>query len=279
MQVETGKPILEVEQLSLNYGSRAVLRGVSLELHKGEVLALVGPNGAGKTSLIRLISGVVPPSQGSIRVQGEELASLSPAQRARRIAVVPQARDLPGAYSVGQTVMMGRTPYLGWLGRAQPGDVDAVGQALRRTHTLELSERRVGELSGGEQQRVLLARALAQATPILLLDEPTAHLDLQHQSSLLNLVAEAGQERGLAVLLAAHDLNLVALYARRVALLVDGEIIALGAPDEVLTPTNIQAAYHVPVRVIPHPDYGTPLILPDGHQPSLKPKSQPGGRP
>jgi len=262
------KPILEVEALTVNYGSRAVLRGIDISVEKGEILAVVGPNGAGKTTLIRAISGIIPPNAGEIRVAGEDLTQLSPAQRARHIAVVPQARNLPGGYTVQQTVLMGRNPYLGWLGRIQPADRALVQQALTHTHTLDLSDRRVGELSGGEQQRVLLARALAQATPILLLDEPTAHLDLQHQSVLLNLVSASTRELGLAVLLAAHDLNMVALYADRVALLVDGCIRALGAPEEVLTRANIEAAYHISVRIIRHPDYGTPLILPDGHQPA-----------
>jgi iron complex transport system ATP-binding protein len=262
------KPILEVEALTVNYGSRAVLRGIDISVEKGEILAVVGPNGAGKTTLIRAISGIIPPNAGEIRVAGEDLTQLSPAQRARHIAVVPQARNLPGGYTVQQTVLMGRNPYLGWLGRIQPADRALVQQALTHTHTLYLSDRRVGELSGGEQQRVLLARALAQATPILLLDEPTAHLDLQHQSVLLNLVSASTRELGLAVLLAAHDLNMVALYADRVALLVDGCIRALGAPEEVLTRANIEAAYHISVRIIRHPDYGTPLILPDGHQPA-----------
>jgi iron complex transport system ATP-binding protein len=275
MPVEKDKPILEIAALSLNYGDRAVLHDISLELNKGEVLAVVGPNGAGKTSLIRAISGVMHPSAGAIRVQGEDLKTLSAAQRAQRIAVVPQARDLPGVYSVEQTVLMGRTPYLGWLGRTQPQDRAVVQQVLSRTQTLELSARRVGELSGGEQQRVLLARALAQATPILLLDEPTAHLDLQYQSSLMNMVAASSQENGIAVLLAAHDLNLVALYAQRVAILVEGMLHALGTPQEVLTPENIEAAYHVGVRIIPHPEYGTPLILPDGHQPMTQSIIQP----
>jgi iron complex transport system ATP-binding protein len=140
-----------------------------------------------------------------------------------------------------------------------------VQEVLSWTNTLSLCERRVGELSGGEQQRVLLARALAQNTPILLLDEPTAHLDLQHQSIVLNLVAKAAREQGLSVVLAAHDLNLVALYADHVAILVEGSLQSKGTPQEVLTSENIEMAYHVPVRIISHPDYGTPLILPDGH--------------
>jgi iron complex transport system ATP-binding protein len=142
---------------------------------------------------------------------------------------------------------------------------------MERTRTDALAERRVGELSGGEQQRVLLARALAQATPILLLDEPTTHLDLQHQSGLLNLVRQQVDEKNLAVLVVLHDLNLAGLYADRVLMLVSGEVQAEGEPHQVLTEDLLTQVYQVPVNVIPHPDYGTPLVLPDGR---LEPKTQ-----
>lgn len=260
------EPILEINYLSASYGQHQVLEDINLNIERGEILAVIGPNGAGKTTLIRSISGLIHPSKGKIQVCGKDLSELTIKQRARYMAVVPQARNLPSAYTVQQTVMMGRTPYLGWMGVAGLEDIDTVKQVLIQTHTANFSDKRVGELSGGEQQRVLVARALAQHTPILLLDEPTAHLDLQHQSTIMNLVIKAAHEQGLAVLLAAHDINLVALYAKRVAILVNGGLIALGSPNEVLTSKNIETAFHVPVRVIQHPDYGTPLILPDGHQ-------------
>lgn len=256
--------MLKIENLQVGYGRRAVLKGIDLAVAAGEVAALIGPNGAGKTTLMRAVSGVLPAQGGQVLVDGVELAKLSPAQRAGRMAVVPQAHDLPGAFSVRQTVLLGRTPYLGWLGRARPEDERAVDWALERTRLASLKDRCIGELSGGEQQRVLLARALAQDTPILLLDEPTAHLDLQHQSILLNLVQELAREHNLAVLMALHDLNLAALYTSRVALLVNGKIQAAGAPDQVLTPEILTRAYQVPVHVVAHPDYGTPLVLPDG---------------
>lgn len=265
MNIDT--PMLDIQSLSVCYGSHPILHEISLQIQKGEILAVVGPNGAGKTTLIRAVSGVIRPKNGRILVMGQDLDNLNPTERARRLAVVPQARNLPSAYTVEQTVLMGRTPHLDWLGRARSHDYTRVQEVLSWTNTLSLCERRVGELSGGEQQRVLLARALAQNTPILLLDEPTAHLDLQHQSIVLNLVAKAAREQGLSVVLAAHDLNLVALYADHVAILVEGSLQSKGTPQEVLTSENIEMAYHVPVRIISHPDYGTPLILPDGHHP------------
>jgi len=257
--------MLNIENLSVSYGSRPVLQNISLQVNSGEMVALIGPNGAGKSTLIRSISGVVPASSGKVWADGQELSSLSPMQRARLLAVVPQAAALPPAFSVWETVRMGRTPYLNFLGQTSEADDEKVRYALQRVDALALSERRIGELSGGEQQRVLLGRALAQSTPILLLDEPTAHLDLQYQVHLLELVQRLARHDNLAVLLAVHDLNLAARYADQVVLLVDGKIKAAGTPQDVLTPELISAAYHLPVQVVPHPFADTPLVLPDVH--------------
>jgi iron complex transport system ATP-binding protein len=255
---------LQIEGLTVTYGSRVILDAVSLSLQPGEILALIGPNGAGKTTLIKAVSGVLPASAGNVLVCGQEIRGLSPTQRARLVAVVPQARLLPEAFTVWQTVLMGRTPYLNWLGQPAPVDLRQTQWALERTGLVDFSQRLVGQLSGGEQQRVLLARALAQDTPILLLDEPTAHLDLRYQSDLLNLVRELASERRLSILIALHDLNLVALYAHRTALLVEGQLRGIGTPEEVLTPERLFDAYQTHLDVVPHPSYGTPLILPNG---------------
>lgn len=257
--------MLEINALSVAYFEAEVLREVSLSVQSGEILALVGPNGAGKSTLVRAVSGVIPVTHGRVRMNGVELHRLGTMQRARYLAVVPQARELPAAYTVYQTVLLGRTPYLSWLGIPGPKDHAIVQLSLERTLTVGLAERRVSDLSGGEQQRVLLARALAQDAPILLLDEPTTHLDLQHQSNLLNLVRQLCQDRNLTVLMVLHDLNLASLYADRIALMSAGRILATGLPTEVLTSENLSSVYHVPVNVIPHPDYGTPLVLPDGY--------------
>ena len=259
--------MLEIQSLSVAYGSRRVLHEINLHIQSGEIVALIGPNGAGKTTLIRAVSGVIRSQSGQIRAGGEDLAGMASARRARKLSVVPQARNLPEPYSVWQTVLLGRTPYLGWLGQSAEGDRERVRWALERTETLELAERRIGELSGGEQQRVLLARALAQETPILLLDEPTAHLDLHHQATLLDLVYALTRENHLTVLMALHDLNLAALYADRVALLVDGRLQSVGTPIEVLTSERLSKAYRIPLHVIPHPDFGVPLVLPEGKIP------------
>ena len=256
--------MLKIEHLTVAYDGRLVLRDVSFGVRSGEVVALVGPNGAGKSTLIRAVSGVVPLRQGDVRINGSLLSSLSTMERARYLAVVPQARSLPPAFSVYETVLLGRTPHLGWLGRSGPQDRERVQYALEHTQMLTLADRPVGELSGGEQQRVLLARALAQDTPVLLLDEPTTHLDLQHRESLIRLIRDLAVNKGLAILMVLHDLNLAALYSDRVALLVEGCLRAIGAPSEVITGEGLSDVYGIPVRVIPHPDYGSPLVLPDG---------------
>ncbi len=262
----TPSSTLEIKNLTVSYGERTALENISLEIYPGEVLALIGPNGAGKSTLVKSISGVLRPRYGTAKVNGQDVYRLSSEQRAKVLAVVPQARNLPEGYTVWQTVQIGRTPYLGWLGQPSSKDIERTRWALRRTGTDEYTERQIDELSGGEQQRVLLARALAQETPVLLLDEPTAHLDLRYQSLILNLVRELAQEQQLAVLMVLHDLNLVALYADRVALLVDGKLRAVGTPVEVITPTRLLEAYDVPMQVIPHPTNGTPLIIPGGQK-------------
>ncbi len=259
--------MLTIHSVSVNYGPRRVLEDVSFDVRGGEIVSLIGPNGSGKTTLIRAISGVLPVERGQIHVDGSNLNLLNFQQRARLLAVVPQARDLPEMFTVRQTVTLGRTPYLNWLGKLAPEDRRRIDWALERTGTLYLEDRLVGELSGGEQQRVLLARALAQDTSILLLDEPTSHLDINHQAHLLDLIAELTRENHLAVLMALHDLNLAALYSMKISLLVNGRMRAFGTPAEVLTPGLLSAAYHLPLNVIAHPDYGTPLILPDGLRP------------
>ena len=254
--------MLKIQNLSVSYGPRQILHDISLNVQSGEVLALIGPNGAGKSTLIRAASGVIPYT-GHVRTNGVDFASLSPIQRAKYIATVPQAISLPPAFTVWETVLFGRTPYLGFLGQPSKNDEEIAHQALERINALPLVDRRVGELSGGEQQRVLLARALCQTTPVLLLDEPTAHLDLQYQVSLLELVRDLAHRDNLAVLVALHDLNLAAHYADRIALMVAGNIKAIGSAKEVLQPELIQEAYCLPVQVVQHPFLDVPLVLPN----------------
>lgn len=254
--------MLQVQSLSVKYGERPILKGISFDVAPGSILGIIGPNGAGKTTLIRSLSGVLPLESGSVRVAGDDLLALKPAERARRVAVVPQARNLPPAFSGWELVLLGRTPHLNWLGQTCPSDEAVVLEALERACALDLAERRLGELSGGEQQRLLLARALAQQAPLLLLDEPTTHLDLQYQISLLDRVRDLARKDGLTVVVALHDLNLVSRYADRVALVVNGELRAHGSPEEVLQPELLAQVYQLPLQVIHGAASGRPVILP-----------------
>ena len=255
--------MLKIKDLIVFYDTHPILKDVSLSVQSGEIMGLIGPNGAGKSTLIRAVSGVTPIRSGSVHTNGDDFHSLSPMRRAKYLAVVPQAVSLPPAFTVWETVLMGRTPHLGFIGQISAADEEIARNALKRVNALELAERRVGELSGGEAQRVLLARALCQSTPILLLDEPTTHLDLQYQVSLLELIRDLAHHDKLAVLLALHDLNLAARYADQIALMVAGEIKASGKPREVLTPDLISEAYCLPVQVVRHPFMDVPLILPE----------------
>jgi iron complex transport system ATP-binding protein len=252
--------MLAIDDITIRYEARTVLRKVSLSVNAGEVVALIGPNGVGKSTLIRSCSGTLKPIGGRVTIDGRDMHRLGAADRARLIAVVPQAVRLPESFSVFETVLMGRTPYQGWLGRESAADRSEVEAALARTGTLELADRPIGELSGGEQQRVAIARALAQAARTLLLDEPTAHLDLKHQAGVLSLVCDLAHGENHAVLIALHDLNLAAQYADRVALLSNGTVAAIGTPEEVLTEENLSPAYGLRIAVYEHPGHGAPLV-------------------
>ena len=253
--------MLEIKDLTIHYGTFKIIEDVSLNVVPGEVVALIGPNGAGKTTLIRGVSGISPITAGTIEYEGTNLDELSAQKRARIMAVVPQVSFVGGAFTVEQVIMMGRTAYMSWLGKPKQDDIDHVERAMQQTSTKVLEKRRIAELSGGEQQRVMLARALAQDTPLLVLDEPTNHLDLQHQGEILSLVREQAKTNDLAVLMVLHDLNLVSLFADKAALMVDGQIISFGAPQEVLVAETIQQAYHTEVDIIHHPKTNNPIIL------------------
>ena len=255
-------PLLKLQNLSVSYGQRLALQNITMQVPLGKVMALIGPNGAGKSTLIRAASGILPGYGGSIHINRDEISDLTTMQRARSIAVVPQAVSLPPAFTAWETVLMGRTPYLNFLGQTSASDENIVRDALARVDALDFADRRVGELSGGEQQRILLARALAQSTPILLLDEPTAHLDMQYQVSLMQTISRLAHDDNLAVMIALHDLNIASRYADLVALLIQGRLNAVGEPAEVLTAERISNAYHLPVEVIQHPFQQVPLILP-----------------
>lgn len=254
---------LRLEGVEFSYGGAPVLEGISLDLPPGALAALIGANGAGKSTLLSLASGVRRPTRGRVELDGRDLARLPTRDRAQRIAVVPQSVAIPFAFTVREFIALGRTPYLGrWRGEGAT-DQRAITRAMKLTRIEDLAERSMLDLSGGERQRAILALALAQEPDLLLLDEPTANLDLTHQLAFLDLVAELRQATGLTVLAAIHDLNLAALCFERIIALAGGQIIADGTPREVLTPQVIAQIYGILVQVIDHPSQPTPLVVLD----------------
>ena len=255
---------LRVENLTIAYSDKIVLSGFGFSAREGEVTVLIGPNGAGKTTAIRAVSGTIPFRTGKVYVNDENMQTCSHLERAKRIAVVPQARQLGGAFSVWQTIMMGRTPHMAWIGKESERDKQIVRDVLDQTELAEFQDRQIANLSGGEQQRVLLARALAQETGVLLLDEPTNHLDLKHQTRLLDLVRQLTKEKNLTVLMAMHDLNLAGRVADEIILLAWGRILRTGSPAAVMEADLLSNAYGVNVEILDDPATGKPIVITRG---------------
>lgn len=253
-------PVLRIAGVRAGYGGQSVLRDAAFTLHAGECAALLGPNGSGKTTLLRTLSGVLTPQAGAIEIQGRPLATLKPRERARMVAVVPQRGQLPQGLTARQMVLLGRFAHLSWLGAYGREDYAAADRALEETGAAPLAQRRLTELSGGELQRVLLARALAQESPLLLLDELAAGLDWARMVDLFDLL-ERRRAAGVCVLMAVHDCNLAALYATRLMGLRDGNLVFDGPVAKVFTEENLGALYNIPICVLPHPQWGLPQAL------------------
>jgi iron complex transport system ATP-binding protein len=248
-------PVVRAEGVSFSYPltagrRRGVLRGVDLSVDAGELVALLGTNGSGKTTLLRLLAGTLVPDGGELLLFGRPAGSWTRMGLARRIAVLPQSLELPSGFTVGELVSMGRLPHSRSLFGATRADEEAVDRALRDADARELASRHAEELSGGERQRVLVAMALAQEPQLLLLDEPTLHLDLAHQVGLLETIRRLRRERGIAVVAVLHDLALAGVAAPRVALLDEGRIVADGRPEEVLDPDLVHRVFGVAVEAL-----------------------------
>jgi iron complex transport system ATP-binding protein len=256
--------VISLDSVSFGYPGREVFRGLTLSLEKGEILGLIGPNSSGKTTLLRLMDGLLQPQQGRIRLNGEDLAQIPRSRLARSIAVVPQGMEVPFSFTVGEVVLMGRAPYLGRFRWEKQKDLDIARGGMALTDVSELENRLFADLSQGEKQRVLIARALAQEPEIILLDEPTSHLDINHQLEINELIRRLNIEKNLTVMNISHDLNLAAEYSHRLALLNRGAIQALGLPAEVLTEENVRRVYETQVTVDRNPYSGAPRITPLG---------------
>lgn len=255
--------VLSAQGLAVGYQDRRVLDAVSFELGRGEFCGLLGPNGSGKSTLLRTLAGVLRPWSGRAELFGDDVAALSPRAVARRVAVIPQGVTMLFPFTVREIVAMGRHPHLGRFQRVGGRDRDAIARALDETDTAALAGRPVDELSGGERQRVVIARALAQEPELILLDEPTTHLDINHQVEVFELLARLNRERALTVLAVSHEVNVCAEYCRRLILLKAGRVVADGPPAELLTPELIRDVYDAPVHVLANPTSGAPLIAID----------------
>ena len=254
-------PRLALQGVSAGYGARVVLSAFDLNLQAGEVVALVGPNGAGKSTALKVAAGLLKPTEGSVEVDGRDVTAWSRRELAQRLAVVPQTPTTPPLMSSQAYVALGRTPYISFLGSESSADWLAVRRALDTAGAADLAERQVDELSGGERQRVVIARALAQEPSVLLLDEPTANLDLRYQDAVLSLVRSRAREAGLACLLVLHDLTLASQFADRICLLSWGRTVVLGPPAEVMDAARLSRVYETPLAVLPHPESGVPIVV------------------
>jgi iron complex transport system ATP-binding protein len=257
---------LVMKDISFSYLDGFSLRQVSLTAEGGEMVALLGPNGSGKTTLIKLAAGVLTPKRGEVLLEGTSLKKLSRKEVARRVAVVPQYFNMPFAFTVAEIVLLGRTPFIKAFSGEGERDHSIARRAMELTGIEQFSRRAFNELSGGERQKAILAMALAQEPKLLLLDEPTAHLDINHQVEILELVKRLNREQGVTVLGAMHDLNLAALYFDRLVLLKEGAIFADGLPSAVLTEGIIHHVFGASVHIGQHPSAEVPhvTVIPKG---------------
>lgn len=251
---------LAVEDVAADYGGPPVLAGVSLEVTAGEFVGILGPNGSGKSTLVRVVSHVLPPSRGRVLVGGRDVGRIGRRALAREMAVVPQTQPVLYEFSVEDVVLMGRTAHLGRFQFVGPADRAACRRAMEATEVFDLRDRSLEALSGGERQRVLIARALAQEPHLLILDEPDAHLDINHKVEVFDLLAGLNRDEGLTVVCISHDLNLAAQYAGRLVLLAHGRVAADDAPEAILTEDTIRRVYGARTVVQPHPTTGRPQV-------------------
>ncbi|MFI6326368.1 ABC transporter ATP-binding protein [Nonomuraea sp. NPDC050556] len=250
--------MIETRGLSVTLGEREVLSGIGMRVERGEWLAVIGPNGAGKSTLLRAVMGVVA-HRGEVDIDGQDASRLKARERARLTAYAPQSPALPPDMTVFEYALLGRTPYISYLGRESRHDREVTASVLERLDLGGLAHRQVGHLSGGERQRAVLARALVQQAPVLLLDEPTTALDLGHQQQVLELVDRLRLADGLTVITTLHDLSVAGQYADRLLLIADGRAVALGKPVQVLTEALVGKHFGAHVKIEPGPD-GRPVV-------------------
>ena len=282
---QSNGPAYRVGRLSFRYphdgdgqlgkANEWALSGLTFEVLSGEVLGVIGPNGSGKTSLLKLLARVLRPQEGEIHLFGSRIEAMSQDAIARLVALVPQETRQIFPFTIAETVMMGRFPHhrskgrLLGIGLEGPEDIRLAMEAMEETDVRHLAHRSIDDVSGGERQRAIIARALAQQPKVLLLDEPTAFLDLNHQLDICAILTRLNKSSGLTVVLASHDLNLASQYCDRLLLLDQGEIFRLGTPEEIIRPEVLEAVYHCKVLVDRHPVSGLPRVTLPGRANSL----------
>lgn len=239
---------LKIRNVEFSYASIPALRNVCLELREREILAIVGPNGAGKSTLLKCIARILRPQRGVILLNGRDIQKMSLRELARKIGYVPQDAYHLFPATVFEVVLMGRRPYMSWISSRE--DEKIVLDILRMLNIEDIAMRDINELSGGQRQKVFIARALAQEPEVLLLDEPTSNLDIRHQLEVMNLIRNIVKDKGISAVMAVHDLNLAARYSDKVVMMCKGRVFAAGPPLSVLTPSNIRKVYGVEVKVI-----------------------------
>ncbi len=253
--------LISIKKLCGGYGKNRVIKGISFNIKKGEILGIIGPNGSGKSTLLKLMSRVLNTEDGEVLLEGCDISRMGLKKLSQKIAFVPQETLVNFAYTAEEIVRMGRIPHLKRLQSESKTDHQIVERSLQETDTLTLKDKYINELSAGERQRVIIARALAQEPSILLLDEPTSHLDIGHQVQLLNLLKKLNIEKSLTVLIVLHDLNLASEYCEKIILLESGRIYKEGRPEDVLTHQNIENVYKTSVIVKENPTSSKPYCI------------------
>ncbi len=276
--VHAGADTLSAAGITLAYGERTVVDGLSVELPAGKVTVIVGANACGKSTLLRGLARLLKPVEGTVVLNGTDIATQSTKAVARVLGLLPQTPVAPDGITVADLVGRGRYPHQGWFRQWTPDDDAAVAGALEATDTLSLADRTVDELSGGQRQRVWIAMALAQQTGILLLDEPTTFLDVTHQIEVLDLITDLNRRSGTTVVMVLHDLNLAARYADHLIAMRGGRIVAEGAPSAVVTRETVTGVFDLDCRIVEDPVSGTPMVVPVGRHhgaPTAVPTSTP----
>jgi iron complex transport system ATP-binding protein len=253
-------PVIEARNVNFSYAAKPVMGNISFAIDEGQVVAVIGPNGSGKTTLLKIINGTLFPDAGQMLIDGKETGRWQRKEIAQKVAIVPQETAMIFPFYAEEIVLMGRFPHLGRYSFEDKKDYKIVHEAMEKTDTLAFADRRFSELSAGERQRVLIARALAQEPKVLLLDESTVFLDLKHQSQFLALLKQLNTEQQLTVIFVTHDINLAAQNADRIILLYSGKIYAIGKPAEVITAANIKEVYDVDAGIDSNPYDGSPRV-------------------